>query len=222
MAYDPIHDEIVVPGFYAQAILTFRGDANGDVAPIRKIFGPHTQIKNAEAVDVDPVNGEIFATFEGRVLVFPREANGDTAPIRILGGPDSGILNGQAGRVHADPVNNVLIVRREGGGIAIFDRTASGNAKPRGVIPGTGNMMTLYPPKGLIISTVGDLIRHVPGDYIGVWSVHDNGDVPPRWTIGKGIFYDIRGVTIDPEHKLVIATDKNLNAILTFHVPEIF
>jgi hypothetical protein len=222
MAYDPVHDELVVPSFYAQAILTFRGDANGDVAPVRKIFGPHTQLKNPEAVDVDPVNGEIFVPFEGRVLVFPRLADGDTAPVRILGGPDSELYNGQAGRVHVDPMNDVLIARRNKGGVAIFDRNASGNAKPRRIIAGTGNMMTIYPPKGWIISTVGDQERYMPRDYVGVWSIHDNGNVPPTWIIGRGIFRDIRGVTIDPQHQLVIVTDKNLNAIVTFHVPEIF
>jgi hypothetical protein len=222
MAYDPVRDEIVVPSFYAQAILTFRGDANGDATPVRKIFGPHTQLKNPEALGIDPVHGEIFVPFEGRVLVFARDAEGDTAPIRILGGPDSELFKGQAGRIHIDPVNDVLIVRRDKGGVAIFDRTASGNAKPRRVITGVGTMMTLYPPRGWIISTVSDSVRHVPGDYVGVWSINDSGNAPPRWVIGKGIFQDIRGVTIDPEHKLVMTTDKDLNAIVTFHVPEIF
>ena len=42
MAYDPVRDEIVVPQFYAQAIMTFRGGANGNEAPIRIIRGPAT------------------------------------------------------------------------------------------------------------------------------------------------------------------------------------
>jgi hypothetical protein len=223
MAYDSVHDEIVVPSFYAQAILTFRGGANGDASPVRKIFGPRTQLRNPEAVEVDPIHGEIFVPFEKRVLVFPRDADGDVAPIRILGGPDSGLFAGQAGRVHVDPLNKVLIARRgTGGGVAIFDRTASGNAKPLRVISGVGSMMTVYPPKAWIIAAQGGGDRHEAGDYVGVWSIHDSGNAPPRWIIGKGIFYDIRGVTVDPEHKLVIATDKNLNAIVTFHVPEIF
>ena len=60
------------------------------------------------------------------------------------------------------------------------------------------------------------------GDHIAVWSIHDDGDDPPRWEIGKDIFYDIRGITIDPKSKTVMATDKKLNAIVSFHVPEIF
>jgi hypothetical protein len=84
-------------------------------------------------------------------------------------------------------------------------------------------MFTLYPPKGLIFAHgPGGGDRHEVGDSISVWSIHDSGDAPPRWVIGSKVFYDIRGIAFDPEHKLVMATDKNLNALVTFHVPEIF
>lgn len=227
MAYDPVRDEIIVPGFYAFAILTFRGDADGDVAPVRTIFGPRTQLKNPEALAIDPIHGEIFVPVsrgESKVLVFPRDAAGDVAPIRILDGPDTGLsLADGLGRVTVDPINNLLITSG-GGAIRIFDRTASGNAKPLRVISrgerGHGRMTT-YPPKGLII-VAGSISRGEGGGSIGVWSIHDNGDVPPRWTIGAGVFRELKGIAIDPKNKTVIGTDKGLNAILTFHVPEIF
>src|SRR5438552_16850965 len=156
MAYDPVHDEILVPSFYAFAILTFRGDANGNVAPVRKIFGPHTRLKNPQAVAVDGVHGEIFVPQGNQVLVFPREADGDVAPIRVVEGPDTGL---GAGRVTVDPVHNLMITANapgeaaeaggggggarggRGGGrrvaaIRIFDRTANGNTKPLRVITG--------------------------------------------------------------------------------------
>jgi hypothetical protein len=221
MAYDDLHDEIIVPSFYAQGVLTFRGDANGDVAPARKIFGPHTRLGMTEAVGIDAVHGEIVVPQYGRVLVFPREADGDVAPIRVLEGPDTGLTRGQAGRAHVDPLNNLLVAKLNRG-LGIFDRTASGNTKPLRVLTEPDSMFTLYPPKGLIISAVGVGDRHDPGDYVGVWSINDSGNVAARWTMGKNIFYDIRAVAIDPEHKLVMATDKALNAIVTFHVPEIF
>src|SRR5262249_61983464 len=103
MAYDSVHDEILVPSFFAFAILTFRGDANGDVSPLRKIFGPSTQLLNPQAVAVDGVHGEIFVPQGNRVLVYPRDANGDEAPIRILEGPETG---GGGRRVTIDPRDN--------------------------------------------------------------------------------------------------------------------
>ncbi|HXH05771.1 MAG TPA: hypothetical protein VNI83_04185, partial [Vicinamibacterales bacterium] len=52
----------------------------------------------------------------------------------------------------------------------------------------------------------------------------DNGPVPPRFTIGgpKGVLQEPRGVTIDVKHRAVIVSDKQLNAVLTFDVPELF
>ena len=45
LAFDEIHDEIVVTSALAQGILTFRGAANGEEAPIRFIQGDKTRIR---------------------------------------------------------------------------------------------------------------------------------------------------------------------------------
>jgi hypothetical protein len=57
-----------------------------------------------------------------------------------------------------------------------------------------------------------------------VWSIHDSGDVLPRWTIGGpfGALKQARGVVLDPKNKAVIVSDKFLNAALTFYFPEMF
>ena len=231
MAYDPIHDEIIVPQFFAFAILTFSGDADGDVAPIRKIMGPSTQLSNTHAVAVDPVHDEIFVPGrhgDNRVLVFPREADGDVAPIRILE------MDRTPGRVAIDPVRDLLVVSG-GSELSIYDRTASGKAEPRNVITipqnvdpamgrrGTG-LMAINSENGMIFVKVSGGDRHDALDYVGVWSVYDNGEVPARFTIGgpNGMLKDGRGVALDMNNKNVIVTDKTLNAILTFNVPEAF
>ena len=89
MAYDPVTDEILVPANHAWAILTFRGDANGDAAPVRKINGAKTQIVSPSAVSIDPMHGEIYVPQDRKVLVFRREADGDVDPVRILQGADT-------------------------------------------------------------------------------------------------------------------------------------
>ena len=258
MAYDNVHDEILVPSFYAFAILTFRGDANGNVAPVRKIYGPHTMLKNPQAVSVDGVHGEVFVPQGNQILVFPREADGDVAPIRVVQGPDTGL---GAGRITVDPVHNLMITAnasgdgggddngggrggRGGGGgrrapsaIRIFDRMANGNAKPLRVISGESKdawLMTIYPEKGLIYAVVrpgntggveGDISgRYALDDYVGVWSVFDDGEVPPRLTIGGPgqLLKDARGIAVDPKSKDVMVSDKTWNAVFRFHVPEAF
>ena len=221
MAYDPVRDEIVLPQFFAFAILTFRGDADGDVAPVRKIFGPSTQLKNPMALALDPIHGEIFVPQGDRVLVFPRDADGDVAPIRILQVPE------RASRLTVDPVHNLLIVSG-GGGLRIYDRTATGNAPSRAFISSKEaadvSLLTTNPASGMIFGVVRPRGRYAAEDYVGVWSIHDDGDVPPRWTIGgpNGLLKDARGITLDPKNENVIVSDKTLNAILTFHVPEVF
>jgi hypothetical protein len=226
MAYDAVRDEILVMGFYNFAILTFRGDANGDVAPVRTIMGPKTQIVNPQAVSVDGVHGEIFVPQNGRVLVFSTAATGDVAPIRILEG-----VNPR--RVTIDPVHNFLIVSG-GRGISIFDRMASGKTPPLRVITGPGTedaaLMTVNPENGMIFAVVrpegeDDLLgRFSLDDYVGVWSVFDEGNVPPRFTIGGPnlLLKDGRGIAIDVKNKDVMVSDKTLNAVLRFHVPEAF
>ena len=245
MEYDPVRDEILVNAHYLMGVLTFRGDADGNVAPVRNIFGPKTQIGMINALALDPVHGEIFVPQNDRVLVFDRDADGDVAPIRILEGPPE-LPSNWARRLAVDPVNNLLIAtnalnRGEGRAIRIFERTASGNARPLRVITGPGAadvwLMRVNPANGMIFGVVrpgstggqAGTVEELQGrydleDYVGVWSVFDDGDVPPRWTIGGPnlILKDARGIALDPERQDVYVSDKTINALFRFHVPEAF
>ncbi len=230
VSYDSIHDEIVVNQYITQGILTYRGAASGDEAPIRVIAGPKTQLLDPISVAVDPVNNEIYAfqiTNSDRVLVFDRTANGDVAPKRVLMQPAS------SGAV--DPIHNVLVLIGRNT-IRIFDRTAQGADKPLRTIAGpqTGlqglSRITMYPPGGKIVVNVTGLGDEdaagngVLGDkaFAAVWSVFDDGDVPPQWTIARGMLKQVRGITLDPKHKTVLLSDKYLNGVLTFSLPEMF
>jgi DNA-binding beta-propeller fold protein YncE len=221
-AFDAKHDEIVVTNPFAQAILTFKGGASGETAPIRVIQGPHTRIVSERGMDkvgIDPVNNEIYvATSLNEILVFPREANGDVAPTRILGGPDTKVSGRPAIRI--DPVRNLLLVAEEGGGgegMLIFDRTASGNTKPRAVFPGpSGNQFEVY--NGLVV--------HPGRDSILAWSLDDVGkpDIRPRLKITAplGARAAQTGIVLDPVHKEVIIGTGAGNEVRTFYAPEVF
>src|ERR1700730_15697636 len=108
--FDAIHDEICVTSPLAQAILIFRGAANGEEPPIRVIQGPHTQIKGTayggnDMVTVDPVNNEIYIPVDpGGILVFDRTANGDATPKRVLAGPETQMR--VKGSIAVDPIRN--------------------------------------------------------------------------------------------------------------------
>jgi hypothetical protein len=238
IAYDPVHDEFTVPQQFGQAILTYRGAANGEERPIRIIQGPHTQLRAPDHLDVDYVHNEIFVpAYDGSILVFPRDGQGDVAPIRVIRGPDTMIATDEP--LAVDPVHNLLVVGgRAGRGEArllIFNRTDSGNVKPKAVIGGPkshlnafGGPFTVYPPKNEIIVSVRGTgpYAELSSDeaYVGVWSIDDNGDVPPKWTIGgpKGVLRMPRGIALDVKNKNMMVSDKRLNAVLTFHFPELF
>lgn len=210
IAYDDVLDRIIVPNQFGQAILSFDGDAAGEVPPVRVIHGPRTGIKRADKLTVDPLHGEIFLSDEGAVRVFPADAHGDVAPIRVISGPDTQLGTGGIPFVAVDPIHDVLIVSARGG-LLIFDRMANGNAKPLRVLTGAGGRPTAY--KGL-------LFARASGDgRIGVWSVDDDGPAEPRWTFGDG--YQVRQIAIDAKNSSVIVSDR-LGAVYTYYVPEVF
>ena len=234
--YDEIHDEIVVPSDIGQGIMTFRGAANGNEAPIRVITGPKTGLGKTSKLSADPVNNELIAWSGGVLMFFDRLANGDVAPKRTLGGPNNRF---SIANVEVDNVNHLLIVSG-GSTISIFDRTASGDTKPLRVITGVrvGADMAIFPQGGKIAVNIPG-----PGDddrdeaeaftpeglasdkaHVAVWSIHDNGNVPPMWTIGgpQGLIRQPRGLVLDVKNKNLIVSDKYLNGVATYHVPELF
>ena len=116
--HDHIHDELVLPQPWAGAILTFRGDANGEVAPIRIIRGSKTGLALASTMAVDPVHNEYFVPVgqDRDVLhVFDRMAEGDVEPIRVL--------NGAGGGYPSVDYEHDLILTERDGEVLIFNRT---------------------------------------------------------------------------------------------------
>lgn len=233
--YDPLNDELSVPQDFAHAIMTFRGDADGQDAPIRIIQGPNTMLNGPERHTVDWINDEIYVPQGNEIIVFNRLDEGNVAPKRIIKGPDTKL---GADAMAVDTVNNLLVTvgpyEEEGLKIRMYPRSAEGNTPPLRQVGGPRSMITrlggpfaLIPERGRIVMTMRPREVGVLGgddSFTGVWSVFDDGDIPPQWTIGgpRGDLIMPRGVAIDAANQNIIVTDKRLNAILTYHFPEIF
>lgn len=134
-------DAVMLPGEYKAgrfeqpSIRVYRGDTNGDVAPIRTIQGANTQLAWPMGIDVDRQGKELAVANYGTnsILIFARSANGDVAPIRVLGGPRTGIV-GPVG-VGFDRKNSEIWVANYGDHTAVvFDIAAQGNAAPKRMI----------------------------------------------------------------------------------------
>src|SRR5260370_11713421 len=82
LAYNPAHDEIIVPNPLSDAILVFRGAADGSEPPIRVIQGPCTGLITPHAVSFDVANQDILvATLTSKTIyLFPLNACRNLAP----------------------------------------------------------------------------------------------------------------------------------------------
>jgi DNA-binding beta-propeller fold protein YncE len=134
-------DAVMLPGEYKPgrfeqpSIRIYRGDANGNVPPIRTIQGKQTQLAWPMGIDVSRERNELAVANYGNnsVLVFARTANGDVAPTRVIGGSRTGIIGPVA--VGFDRKNNEIWVANYGDHSAVvFDVGASGNVEPKRII----------------------------------------------------------------------------------------
>jgi hypothetical protein len=248
--YDPRHDEIVVPVALGGAVLTLPGGADGGTPPLRVLQGAKTGLVQPDTLYVDVAHDEMIVdSGDDSVLVFNRTANGDVPPLRKLGGPRTRIRNIYGMTV--DSVHNRIVIanrvdtggRQSEDGILIFNRTDEGDVAPRGIIAGprTGiikiRQVVVDDEQGLIFATIKNNFenydvaheRPSPWDpdktgFIGVWSIDDNGDVPPRGVIkgpATGLIWPA-GVAINPKHNEVYTIDSVSNALFMFHMPELF
>jgi hypothetical protein len=224
--YNAKRDEIVVPISYANAVITFRGGANGQEAPIRVIQGPNSQVSGdrlaldevhdelfiGSSMAVDPINN-LLVTTSRTVRVYPIDANGDVPPKRVLSwNPGPGVDTSES--------------------LLIFDRTASGNTPPLRVIRGAQtqidriNQIRVWPEGRLIFAAMPGLQGYMepPRTFLGVWSLDDNGNMPPKWAISgeQTTLYKVFGVAINPEQKEIYLSDMRQHGVLTYHVPEVF
>jgi hypothetical protein len=254
IVYNEKRDELVVPVALAGAILTFKGDVNGSQPPIRIIQGPKTRIVGPDTLYVDPVHEEIFVdSGRDSILVFPLLGEGDIEPIREIKGPKTLVANlfgiavdpvrnvlvvSNRTQQRAEPGQELELDR-----LLIFDRTATGDVPPLRIISGpkTGiiklRQLEIDSDTGYIYATIKnnreaydvDAANPSPWDpakpgFIGVWSVTDNGDVPPRAVI-KGPATQLvwpAGVAISRRHREVYTIDSVSNSLFAFAMPEFF
>jgi hypothetical protein len=149
IAFDDLHDEIIIPVALSGAIMTFRGDASGEQAPIRVIQGTRTRLVRPHTVAVDPVNDEIITadTSMRAIVVFDRRAHGNVSPKRVITGPKTGLVDIPG--VAVDPIRNVIIGASRKGlegptGLFIFERLANGDVPPKQFIGGPNSKLAHF------------------------------------------------------------------------------
>jgi len=149
IAYDATHDEIVIPVALGGAVLVFKGDAAGEVPPLRTIQGTRTRLVRPHTVAVDPVHNEILTADPSMraIVVFDRTANGNVAPKRVISGEKTGLLDIVG--LDVDPIRNVIVAASRKGngekvGLFVFDRLASGDVAPKHFIGGPSSKLAHF------------------------------------------------------------------------------
>ena len=149
IAYDNLHDEIVIPVALGGAVLVFKADASGEVPPARAIQGTRTRLVRPHTVAVDPVNNEILTADPSMraIVVFDRMANGNVSPKRVISGPKTGLLDIVG--LDVDPIRNVIVASSRKGngdkvGLFVFDRLANGDVEPKRFIGGPNSKLAHF------------------------------------------------------------------------------
>jgi DNA-binding beta-propeller fold protein YncE len=116
--------------FHPPSITVYSLDAKGDVAPLRTIQGPKTQLNWMGGISLDPETGNLWVANDvgNSVLVFKGTDNGDVAP-RVIKGSKTG-LDHPAG-ISVDTKNKEVWVSNMGNSTATaYSINANGDAAP--------------------------------------------------------------------------------------------
>jgi DNA-binding beta-propeller fold protein YncE len=152
----PLLREAAVPGtgrYLPPSITVYPRDASGDVAPMRVIQGPKTQLNWPTALSLDTKRGEICVANDtgDSILVFNIDDSGNVAPKRMIKGPQS-MVKSPTG-VFYDWEHDEVWVSNFGNHTAtVYKATASGDAPPLRVIRsaplavGTPNIGNAFAP----------------------------------------------------------------------------
>lgn len=117
--------------FEPPSITVYPLQASGDVAPLRIIQGPRTQLDWPAAMTLNPQAGELYVANDAAnsILVFGVKDSGNVAPRRVLKGPKTGILHPTG--IFLDPKNKELWVSNMGNHSAtVYRMDASGDTAP--------------------------------------------------------------------------------------------
>ncbi len=160
---DPVHNEIFLPA--GNRIRVYPRDGNGDVAPIRTIEGPDTQLARADSLSVDPVNNILVVGFnrgrgdpDGSILIFNRTDNGNVKPKAVIHGPKSGII--RINQMAVYPPKKLIVATMPGledqmdppsAFLGVWTYDDNGDVAPKWKIP-IGSKTTLKKPFGVVLN----------------------------------------------------------------------
>jgi 6-phosphogluconolactonase (cycloisomerase 2 family) len=212
---DPFNGDIyTVENDVGDEVIVFGEDAEGDVAPLRKLHVTH----RAYALAADETKQELYVSvqYPPQVQVYRKTASGNEKPLRVLHG-ESTRLNDVHGIV-VDVKNQLLIAnnwghisqynspgtgRFEAPSISVYPLNANGDVSPVRVIQGPKTQLN-WPGTMSLDPDTGDLyVGNDVGNDVLVFKETDKGDVAPSRIIkgDKTGLSSPAGVFVDSKNK---------------------
>jgi len=133
--------KFMAPGsgkFEPPSITVYPLNAVGDVAPLRTITGPATQLDWPAQMFFDEEHNELFVANDvgDSILVFSANASGNAAPIRAIKGPKTGLKYPTG--IFLDTEHQELVIANMGNHSAtVYPRAADGDVAPLRTIRGS-------------------------------------------------------------------------------------
>jgi DNA-binding beta-propeller fold protein YncE len=199
---DSQHDELYITTEHINKVTVYRRGAEGDEKPLRYIQGPHTNIADPHGLYVDPKTDELFVSNYGNFRETNENDDTESSANEDAGGER--IRDKAAGVKKPKPPRKVLPLRPSTGKfvppfIAVYSRTATGDAAPIRVIQGPQTGLNL--PLGIARDRNGDIIVANSGDDSVLFFAADaRGDVAPKRVL-RGAKANLKaptGVALDP------------------------
>ncbi|MEO8504491.1 MAG: hypothetical protein ABI609_11385 [Acidobacteriota bacterium] len=195
-----------------EGLTFFPANATGNATPLRVVTGSQTQMRVPGQFVIDPVHQEILvaSALTGDMYVFPLNASGDVPPIRYL---HPGLVESVA----LDLAHDELFGTSEANNIAVYPRTASGNATPLRTIAGSATQLSI--PSSVAYDAMhGEIFVTSQGNSrVLVFRRTDHGNVAPLRVL-EGPHTQLMepyGVAVDVVHDEIIVTDR-VGAISAF------
>ncbi|MET0232999.1 MAG: hypothetical protein ABW186_18870 [Rhodanobacteraceae bacterium] len=204
LVVDTVNDEIIVPSFNifdpppapTSSLRVYPRTANGDVAPIRSVYGDSTNLDNPINLVLDLAHGELitdsYAAGGGGnagLVTYARTADGDVPPTRAIAG-GSTMFGGYTNYLAFDPGADELYADAfSGGGYAVFPRTANGDVAPTRSVSGIETNISVV--KGIAYDATNARVVVISFDEhdetlppsLNAFARDADGDVVPEITI---------------------------------------
>lgn len=218
---DPKNGDIyTVENDIGDSVVVFAEDAEGDVAPIRKLNVTH----RAYGLAVDEEKDELFVSvqYPPQVAVYKKTASGNDKPLRLLEGESTRLSDSHG--IALDTKNKLMFVNNWGNvsdyqsagsgryelpSISVYPIDANGDTAPVRVIQGPKTQLN-WPGTMSIDPATGDLyVANDVGNSLLVFKGTDKGDVAPTRVIkgSKTGLSSPAGVYVDAKNKELWATN---------------